>query len=69
MMMIRVAKTKALISFAVPAKLVGVFVFAYKNCWFSGVASQLILGKTITNSSFYPFFNLKILLFGVEISF
>ena len=32
---IRVAKTKALISFAVTAKLICVFVFAYADCWFS----------------------------------
>ena len=31
----RVAKTKALISFAVAAKLICVFVFTYANCWFS----------------------------------
>ena len=30
-----VAKTKALISFAVTAKLICVFVFAYAKCWFS----------------------------------
>ena len=29
------AKTKALISFAVTAKLICVFVFAYAKCWFS----------------------------------
>ena len=29
------AKTKALISFAVTAKLICVFVFAYAQCWFS----------------------------------
>ena len=35
----RVVKTKALISFAVTAKLICVFVFAYADCWFShGVA-------------------------------
>ena len=28
-----VAKTKALISFAVTAKLICVFVFAYAGCW------------------------------------
>ena len=28
------AKTKALISFAVTAKLICVFVFAYAKCWF-----------------------------------
>ena len=32
---IRVAKTKALISFAVTAKLICVFVFAYAKRWFS----------------------------------
>ena len=32
---VRVAKTKALISFAVTAKLICAFVFAYANCWFS----------------------------------
>ena len=30
---IRVAKTKALISFAVTVKLIWVFVFAYADCW------------------------------------
>ena len=29
------AKTKALISFAVTAKLICVFVSAYADCWFS----------------------------------
>ena len=37
---IRVAKTKMLISFAVTAKLVCVFVFAYAYCWFSHEAAQ-----------------------------
>ena len=32
---IHVAKTKALISFAVTAKLICVFVLAYADCWFS----------------------------------
>ena len=36
---IRVAKTKALISFAVTAKLICVFVFAYADCWFSHAAA------------------------------
>ena len=39
---IRVAKTKALISFAVTAKLICVFVFAYADCWFSHEAAQMI---------------------------
>ena len=37
---IRVAKTKTLISFAVTAKLICVFVFAYAECWFSHEAAQ-----------------------------
>ena len=37
------AKTKALISFAVNAKLICVFVFAYANCWFSHAKAQLFL--------------------------
>ena len=36
-----VAKTKALISFAVTAKLICVFVFAYADCWFSHEAARL----------------------------
>ena len=36
-----VAKTKALISFAVTAKLICVFVFAYADCWFAHVAAEL----------------------------
>ena len=32
---IHLTKTKALISFAVTAKLVCAFVFAYADCWFS----------------------------------
>ena len=37
----QVAKTKALISFAVTAKLICVFVFAYADCWFSHDAAQM----------------------------
>ena len=36
-----VAKTKVLISFALTAKLICVFVFAYAKCWFSHDAAQL----------------------------
>ena len=39
---IRVAKTKALISFAVTTKLICVFVFAYADCWFSHEAAHLL---------------------------
>ena len=38
---IHVAKTKALIRFAVTAKLVCAFVFAYANCWFSHAQAQM----------------------------
>ena len=46
---IRVAKTKALISFAVTAKLICVFVFAYAQIRFSHVAAHIIL---LTNIMF-----------------
>ena len=35
------AKTKALISCAVNAQLISVFVFAYANCWFSRAKAQI----------------------------
>ena len=38
---IRVTKTKALICFAVTAKLICAFVFSYADCWFSHAAAQL----------------------------
>ena len=38
----RVVKTKALISFAVTAKLICAFVFAYADSWFSHAAAQLL---------------------------
>ena len=49
---IRVAKTKALISFAVTATLICVFVFAYADCWFSHEAAQILyrLGLDIRTS-------------------
>ena len=43
---IRVAKTKALISFAVTAKLICVFVFAYAKSRFSHNEAQLICDST-----------------------
>ena len=36
-----VAKTEALISFAVTAKLICAFVFAHANCWFSHAGAHL----------------------------
>ena len=41
--MIYVAKTKALISFAVTAKLICVFVFAYAKSRFSHAAAHLMI--------------------------
>ena len=35
------AKTKALISFAVTAKQICVFVFAYADCWFSHATAHI----------------------------
>ena len=61
----RVAKTKALISFAVTAKLICVFVFAYAECWFSHAAAQLVFlplyepGDPRSN----PFFSLFLFFF------
>ena len=37
-----VAKTKVLTSFAVTAKVICVFVFAYADCWFSHEADHLL---------------------------
>ena len=42
---IRVAKTKALTSFTVIAKLICVFVFAYADCWFSHEAAHLFQAR------------------------
>ena len=39
-----VAKTKALISFAVTAKLICIFVFAYAKDWFSYDAAHIFKG-------------------------
>ena len=44
---IHVAKTKALISFAVTAKLICAVVFAYADCLFSHVAAQLIIVSSL----------------------
>ena len=41
---IREVKTKALISFAVTAKLICVFVFVYAKSRFSHAAAHIILG-------------------------
>ena len=35
----------ALISFAVTAKLICVFVFAYADCWFSHEAAQMVTAE------------------------
>ena len=48
---IRVAKTKALISFEVTAKLICVFVFAYAKSRFSHDAARMIMGR---NNGVFP---------------
>ena len=45
-------KTKALISFAVTAKLICAFVFAYADCWFSHEAAHLMTLNFISVLSF-----------------
>ena len=45
---VRAAKTKALISFAVTAKLICAFVFAYADCWFSHEAALLVRQSPLT---------------------
>ena len=40
----QLAKTKALISFEVTAKLICVFVYAYAKCWFSHDAAHISFG-------------------------
>ena len=38
-----------MISFAVSAKLICAFVFAYEDCWFSDAAAQLIIDEWSLN--------------------
>ena len=47
---IRVVKTKALISFAVTAKLICAFVFAYADCWFCHEAAHLFISQMYRNT-------------------
>ena len=54
------AKTKALISFAVPAKLICAFVFACADCWFSHVVAHIIFHffdnlVSVKNNNTYEF--------------
>ena len=59
---IRVAKTKVMISFAVTAKLICAFVFAYADCWFSHEAAHLF--TTLVNLQ-YIYLQRKIYFFSV----
>ena len=45
------AKTKALISFAVTAKLICVFVLAYADCWFSHEVAHLFLVNLVHSTN------------------
>ena len=60
------AKTKTLISFAVTAKLICVFVFAYAKCWFSHDAAHIKV--SIYVRSFMPQENEKLRLY-VKVNF
>ena len=57
---IRRMKTKELISFAVTAKQVYAFVFAYAKCWFSHSAAEMEYSPS-------HFFNFETLLFCFEL--
>ena len=46
---IRVAKTKALISFTVTAKLICAFVFAYADCCFSHATAHVVWNARIVS--------------------
>ena len=48
-----VVKTKVLISFAVTAKLICVFVFAYAKCWFSHDVAHLMIPVTFVAFRFF----------------
>ena len=48
------AKPKALISFAVTAKLICAFVFAYAKCWFSHDVAHITGQNTWSNWSKTP---------------
>ena len=55
---IRVAKTKALISFAVTAKLICVFVFVYSDCWFLPCIGSVIIDY-VTRTQITKFSDIK----------
>ena len=50
---IRVAKTKALISFALSAKLICAFVFAYADCLFSHEAVHFLKSSFVGVGEFF----------------
>ena len=62
---IQVAKTKALIIFAVTAKLICVFVFAYADCWFSNDADQLYV--IIINLIIFIYLKIWLCLFKTDV--
>ena len=50
-----IVKTKALISFAVTAKLVCAFDFSYENCWFSDAVALLIVALSAYPHKWHSF--------------
>ena len=57
---IRVAKTKALISFAVTAKLICVFLFAYAKSGFSHDVDQIILYEPLRKKTCFSVFQTRL---------
>ena len=51
------AKTKALISFAVTAKLICAFGFAYADCWFSHEVAHILQPPLTCNQVHFFFFS------------
>ena len=61
----------AQISFAVTAKLICVFVFAYADCWFSHEAAQIcILPLYKVAKTFFSWHNVmvKLLFYGIQVN-
>ena len=67
-----VAKTKALIRFAVTVKLICAFVFAYADFWFSHAAAHIVkplhnfgtdVGNSVPISNRYTVFEIRIFIY------
>ena len=61
------AKTKALISFTVSAKLICTFVFAYAECWFSPDAAHIMRFSIVEYSGTFSVSDSKLRGWGIRI--